>query len=98
LDDAHSQIHRANAEDADFTMDVPHEDLMPSVENQPPYLFVPGPGIGSADVVEIALIYLLQLSGSATTVQKGALRSIPLMPHRYEELSDSAQRFMKPIT
>ncbi|ACL61759.1 hypothetical protein [Methylobacterium nodulans] len=70
---------------------------MPTVENNPPCLFKPGAGIGTADVLEITLMYLLQLTGSPVQVERGALRAIAMQPERVEQLSDSARRFMTPL-
>ncbi|ACL58942.1 hypothetical protein [Methylobacterium nodulans] len=73
--------------------DVP----MPTVENNPPCVFKPGAGINTGDVIEIALMFWIQLTNSPVQVEKGALRSVTLSPERVEQLSDSARRFMAPL-
>ncbi|ACL59899.1 hypothetical protein [Methylobacterium nodulans] len=73
--------------------DVP----MPTVENNPPCVFKPGAGITTGDVIEIALMFWIQLTNSPVQVEKGALRSVTLAPERVEQLSDSARRFMTPL-
>lgn len=70
---------------------------MPTAENAPFCRFAPGNGITSTDVLEIALMYLLQLSGSKVDVQPGALRLQMMDPLRVSQLSPEAQRWMKPI-
>jgi hypothetical protein len=70
---------------------------MPTVENAPPCRFQPGTGVSTTDVLEIALMYLLQLTGSQVQVQPGALRHQLMDPVRVSQLSPEAQRWMKPI-
>ncbi len=69
---------------------------MPTVENEAPSYFVPGNGLGSADMMEILLMYLLHLTNSPITVAPGVLRIQPLPAERVAQLSEKAQRFMKP--
>lgn len=73
------------------------EPAMPTAENAPPCLFKPGNGITTTDVLEIAMMYLLQLSGSTFDVQPGALRMQPMDATRVSQLSPEAQRWMKPL-
>ncbi|GEP11119.1 hypothetical protein [Methylobacterium gnaphalii] len=70
---------------------------MPTVENDPGSVFRPGSGIGSADVHEIVLMYLLHLTNSPVQVAPGTLRGVPLPADRVAQLSESAQRFMQPL-
>lgn len=78
---------------------APMEDVpMPAIENAPPALFRPARDIGSADVWEIALMFLLEMSGSTFDVQPGGLRNIALSAARVAQLSDSARRFMVPAS
>ncbi|ACL60585.1 hypothetical protein [Methylobacterium nodulans] len=87
---APAQAPQATAQASD---DVP----MPTVENNPPCVFKPGAGITTGDVIEIALMFWIQLTNSPVQVEKGALRSVTLSPERVEQLSDSARRFMTPL-
>jgi hypothetical protein len=76
----------------------PQDTAMPTVENAPGSVFQPAAGIAAADVFEITLMYLLALTNSPAQVAPGALRSIALSADRVSQLSDSAQRFMQPLT
>lgn len=73
------------------------ETPMPTVENAPGSVFQPGPGIAAADVFEITLMFLLSMSNSPVTVERGALRGVALSAARVDQLSDSARRFMRPL-
>lgn len=75
----------------------PGDPLMPTVENEPPFVFTPGPGITARDVMEITLMTWLQLTGSTVEVQKGALAAQALSPDRVAALSDSARKHMSPL-
>lgn len=70
---------------------------MPAAENEPASIFQPGPGIGTADVFEITLMYLLSMTNSPVQVAPGELRSIALEAVRVGQLSESARRFMQPL-
>lgn len=74
--------------------DVP----MPAAENAPPCLFKPSAAIGTTDVLEIALAYLLHLTNAQFDVAPGALRQVPLPATRVAQLSESARRFMQPVS
>lgn len=63
------------------------------VENQQPYNFVPKPGIGNLDLMEIVLTLVVQATGGSISGQ-GILRTIAMRPDLYETLSPEAQRFM----
>ncbi|MGY2048919.1 hypothetical protein [Methylobacterium sp. JK268] len=69
----------------------------PTVENEPPCLFVGGSGMSQVDLLEMALMFLLQISGSPVVVEKGALRTQVLSAERVAQLSDSARRFVTPV-
>lgn len=73
----------------------PEDVPMPTIENAPGSIFVPKGNIGTVDVLEIAIMYLLELSGSALQVQPGALRTVPLSALRVAQLSDRAQLHMQ---
>lgn len=73
------------------------EPAMPTAENAPPCLFKPGNGITTTDVMEITLMYLLQLSGSDVQVAPGALRLQPMDATRVSQLSPEAARWLKPV-
>ncbi|GBU16837.1 MULTISPECIES: hypothetical protein [Methylobacterium] len=71
--------------------------VMPTAENAPPALFRPRNGITTTDVLEIALMYLLQLTGNPGTFPPGALRHQPMDAARVAMLSPEAQRHMSHI-
>lgn len=73
------------------------EPTMPTAENAPPCVFTPGNGITTTDVIEIAIMFLLQLSGGTKEFTKGALRSQVMSAERVGLLSASAERWMKPV-
>lgn len=75
----------------------PEDVPMPTIENAPGSIFVPKGNIGTVDVLEIAIMYLLELSGSTLQVQPGALRSVPLSATRVAMLSDRAQAHMQQL-
>ncbi|MDR7036106.1 hypothetical protein J2X36_000842 [Methylobacterium sp. BE186] len=75
------------------TGDVP----MPTAENEPLCLFRPGPGIGAADVAEITLMFLLDMSGSPYNPPPGGLRDVAMSATRVAQLSPSARQFLKPV-
>ena len=78
-----------NAQEAD----VP----MPTVENASPMMFKPTREIGTHDVLEIALMYLLELSNHPQMFPQGTLRNVAMSAQRAAGLSESALRFMVEI-
>lgn len=90
-------IDRENAENLQPVEAAPESEgdvPMPAVENSPGSIFQPKAGIGTVDVLEIAIMYLLELSGSPLQIQQGALRSVPLSAARVAMLSEQAQKHM----
>ena len=75
----------------------PEDVPMPAIENAPGSVLMPKGNIGTTDVFEIVLMYLLELSNSPIQVQPGALRSIPLSAARVEQLSDRAKAHMQQL-
>jgi hypothetical protein len=90
---AHPQMSAPTAPAAPAEGLVP----MPTIENDAPFVFRPEAGIDAASVFEIALMYVIHLTNSPVQVEKGALRNVPLPAHRHEQLSDVAQRYLKPL-
>lgn len=70
---------------------------MPTAENAPPCRFKPGNGVTTLDLLEINLMYLLQISGNAVDVAPGALRTLLMDATRVSQLSPEAQRWMQPV-
>ncbi len=61
------------------------------------YKFKPGAGMTTLDMRELLLMQLLQLV-NGPEVSKGALRSLTLQGDRFDQLSDSAQRWFEAVT
>ncbi|GEP05565.1 hypothetical protein [Methylobacterium oxalidis] len=81
----------------DAARQAPGDVPMPTAENEPPCLFRPGAGITAADVAEITLMFLLDMSGSPYNPPPGGLRDIALRAERVAQLSPSARQFLKPV-
>lgn len=79
---------------------APVEDtagLAPIVENEPPYVFKQAGGFQTLDMIEIAMMNWIKLTGSQVEVEPGALRNIVLAAERFHQLSPQAQRHFQQV-
>ncbi len=69
---------------------------LPLAENMV-YGFKPGSGITTMDLREILLMGMMHLVNGPADIAKGALRGQTLPGHRFDQLSDNAQRWFEAI-
>ncbi|PZP71877.1 MAG: hypothetical protein DI590_05680 [Methylorubrum populi] len=69
---------------------------MPTAENAV-YQFKPGPGTSILDIKEICLMQIMQLV-NGPEIEPGALRSMTMQGHRFNQLSEPAKRWFEPVT
>lgn len=82
---------------APVPMPEPEVDMPLMVAENAVYKFKPGAGMSTLDLRELLLMQLMQLV-NGPEVEKGALRSLTLQGHRFDQLSDNAQRWFEAVT